>query len=161
MCIPALPAAACLGRARGVLWGGGEAAGRCRESGGQVKRFELALCSTTLRDAAVPELGATGGAGMTARVLGLMARGLITVRGGKRHRLGQPKSQGGWGAPSRAGASPKHSGSCRHCWMPSQRCSPHPPHSRGPCFQGGDDSCAWSGPLANLPLLRDVVRAQV
>lgn len=90
----------------------GEAAGRCQEFGGQVKRFALTLCSATLEDAAAPELGAAGGAGMAARVLGLTAKGLITARGGKRHRVGQMESQGGWGAPGGAGACPKRSGSC-------------------------------------------------
>lgn len=75
----------------------GEAAGRCQKSGGWIKRFELILCSTMPRDAAVPKLGAAGGAGMAAGVLGLVAKGLITVRGGKRHQQGQLESWGGWG----------------------------------------------------------------
>lgn len=138
-----------------MLWG---TAGRCQEFGGQVKRFELTLCSTVLGDVTAPELGAAGGAGTAAGVLGLKARGLITARGGKRHQLGQLEG-GGLPAtpePAPSAQAPADIVGCQVRGAPPIRPTQGALVSREEMIH-----VHRSGPLANLPLLRDVVRSQV
>lgn len=85
----------------------GEAAGRCWESGGQDKRFELALFPTALGML----LWCRGAAGMLPG-RGANSKVVDHSEGWEEAPAGAVGELGGWRVPGHAGASPKHSGSC-------------------------------------------------